>query len=284
MRDNDLKSTILYTLRKNQKMTLKDLTEVSIGRFNEGTMAAVFFEVIIDLFKTRFISISDCEIVDYLKKYRGYTRHCADGYDFISFLKIKIIDDNDFLSKVEISLTEYFYRIQDVIGFSITDLYEKASNSSSYISVHPIWGKPDKKITCDVFVIMPFENKLTAVYEDHILKVCKDIGLDCKRADLILDTGSIINDIWSLICNAHIIICDCTGKNPNVFYELGIAHSLGKKTICITQNSEDIPFDIKHLRYIKYEYTPRGMKEFEKKLEEYIAIANSESFLKEREF
>ena len=124
---------------------------------------------------------------------------------------------------------------------------------------------------------MPFDDKLAPIYDDHIKKICDKIELDCKRADLVLKTESIINDIWSLIYNAQIIICDCTGKNPNVFYELGIAHSLGKKTICITQNSDDIPFDIRHLRYIQYEYTPRGMKIFEEKLEQHLAIASIEN-------
>ena len=88
-----------------------------------------------------------------------------------------------------------------------------------------------------------------------------------------------MNDIWSLINNADIIICDCTGKNPNVFYELGLAHAIGKNVICITQNTEDIPFDIKHIRYIKYEYNPRGMTKFEKTLGQYIASINKTSLL-----
>ena len=77
--------------------------------------------------------------------------------------------------------------------------------------------------------------------------------------------------------SSRFIIAELSHNNPNVFYELGIAHSLGKKTICITQNSDDIPFDIKHLRHIKYEYTPRGMKAFEEKLEQYVAIASAEN-------
>ena len=257
-------------------MPLDELMEISTGKntFQENTGDAIFFEIIIDLFKARFIQVSDTEAENYLKRYKGNARHFADGYDFANFLKYR--DGKETLHNIIISLTDYFYRIQDVIGFSITDIYEKASNSSS-IFVRPIWGEPDKKIICDIFVIMPFDTKLTPVYEDHISKVCKNIGLDCMRADLTLNTGTIVNDIWSLIYNAQIIICDCTGKNPNVFYELGIAHALGKKTICITQNSADIPFDIKHLRYIEYEYTPRGMIEFENKLEEYIAIASVEN-------
>ena len=283
MRNNRLKSTILYNLRKKTKMSLDDLMEISTGNntFHESTMDAIFFEIIIDLFKARFIKISDNEAENYLKRYKGNTNHFSDGYDFANFLKYR--EGKETLHSITISLTDYFYRIQDVIGFSITDIYEKAADSK-YIIAHPIWREPDKKISCDVFVIMPFDDKLTPVYEDHISKICKNIGLDCKRADLVLNSGSVINDIWSLICSAQMIICDCTGKNPNVFYELGIAHSLGKKTICITQNNDDIPFDIKHLRYIKYEYTPRGMKEFEQKLEEYIAIASAENITEEKEY
>lgn len=180
------------------------------------------------------------------------------------------------LDDISIEITDYFFRIQDVIGFSVTDLYEKA-NSQVMGWRHPFFRKPDSRTTCDVFVIMSFSKKLEPVYEDHIKKVCDKIDLDSKRADLILNTESIINDIWSLIHSAQIIICDCTGKNPNVFYELGIAHTLGKKTICITQNGDDIPFDINHLRYIQYEYTPRGMIKFEEELEKHMAIACAEN-------
>jgi nucleoside 2-deoxyribosyltransferase len=66
--------------------------------------------------------------------------------------------------------------------------------------------------------------------------------------------------------SASLTVADCTGRNPNVFYEIGLAHALGKPVILITQNSEDIPFDVTHIRYIQYEFTPRGMERFEQKL------------------
>ncbi|WP_217989549.1 hypothetical protein [Sphingomonas lenta] len=56
----------------------------------------------------------------------------------------------------------------------------------------------------------------------------------------------------SLIDRSRVVICDCTGRNPNVFYEAGIAHTLGREVILITQNGQDIPFDLRHLRYIPY--------------------------------
>lgn len=284
MKDNRMRSAIIYNLRKNRIMALDDILTIATGKNtfdDQGTIGAIFFEIIIDLFKARFIHISDTETEDYLRRYKGNTFSLSDGYDFANYLKYR--EDINTLHSIKISLTDYFFRIQDAIGFSITDIYEKASESK-YFRTRPIWGEPDKKITCDVFVIMPFNDKLNPVYEDHISKICKNIGLDCKRADLILNVGSVVSDIWSLIYSAQIIICDCTGRNPNVFYELGIAHSLGKKTICITQNTDDIPFDIKHLRYIAYEYTPRGMINFENQLEKFIAIASSENIVEENEF
>ena len=72
-----------------------------------------------------------------------------------------------------------------------------------------------------------------------------------------------MGDVWTAICRSRIIIADCTGRNPNVFYEIGIAHTVGKPVILIAQNSKDVPFDLRHIRYIPYEYTPVGIKRFE---------------------
>lgn len=121
-----------------------------------------------------------------------------------------------------------------------------------------------------VFVLMPFTSKLKPVYQDHISKVVKKKKISIGRADDFFSNGSIISDIWSAIRNASIVIADCTGRNPNVFYEIGIAHALSKETILITQNIKDIPFDLRHLRIIVYEFTPKGMYEFEGKLSRTI--------------
>jgi hypothetical protein len=72
--------------------------------------------------------------------------------------------------------------------------------------------------------------------------------------------------MYGAIKDAKLVIADCTDRNPNVFYEIGLAHVLGKQVVLVTQKTEDIPFDLRHLRYITYEYTPRGMRNFEKTL------------------
>lgn len=102
-----------------------------------------------------------------------------------------------------------------------------------------------------VSVMMPFDARFNQVYES-IRQSADHAGLRCRRADDIWENPAIIQDVVSLIDRSRIVVCDCTGRNPNVFYEAGIAHTLGREVILITQNDQDIPFDLRHLRYVRY--------------------------------
>lgn len=100
-------------------------------------------------------------------------------------------------------------------------------------------------------VMMPFAAEFNPVYAS-IRQAAGNVGLECMRAGDIWENPSIIQDVVSLIDRSHIVICDCTGRNPNVFYEAGIAHTLGREVILITQSEQDIPFDLRHLRHVRY--------------------------------
>jgi hypothetical protein len=115
-----------------------------------------------------------------------------------------------------------------------------------------------------VLMLMPFSVKLKPIYENHIKKIVLELGLRIGRADDFLGPRSIMKDVWSAIHAARIVVADCTGRNPNVFYEVGLAHAIGKQTILISQSIKDVPFDLDHLRVILYEYTPPGMDTFER--------------------
>ena len=117
-----------------------------------------------------------------------------------------------------------------------------------------------------VSAMMPFSSPFTAVYET-IRQVSNDCGMVCNRADDIWVNDQIIQDVVDLIASSRIVICDCTGRNPNVFYEAGIAHTLGRNVIIIAQNAEDVPFDIQHIRHIRYLNNSEGMCEFATTLE-----------------
>lgn len=102
-----------------------------------------------------------------------------------------------------------------------------------------------------VSVMMPFGAKFFPVYE-ALQGAAKNVDMVCRRADEFWETPAIIQDIVNLIDKSFVVICDCTGRNANVFYEIGIAHTLGREVILITQIDTDVPFDLRHLRYIKY--------------------------------
>src|SRR4051795_6436107 len=76
----------------------------------------------------------------------------------------------------------------------------------------------------------------------------------------------IMDDIARSIQRARLINADLTGRNPNVFYEVGIAHALNKQVLLMTQSIDDVPFDLRHRRALVYEYSPRGCKKLEKDL------------------
>jgi hypothetical protein len=99
--------------------------------------------------------------------------------------------------------------------------------------------------------MMPFIAGFDNVY-NAIRQAAENAGLKCRRADDIWENPAIIQDVVFLIDRSRVVVCDCTGRNPNVFYEAGIAHTLGREVILITQNEQDVPFDLRHLRYIRH--------------------------------
>ena len=109
-----------------------------------------------------------------------------------------------------------------------------------------------------VSAMMPFHPGFDRVY-GALQAVAGEVGLRCRRADDIWENPAVMQDVVSLIDRSRVVIADCTGRNPNVFYEIGIAHTLGREVILITQNEADIPFDLRHLRYVQYLNNVEGL-------------------------
>jgi len=171
----------------------------------------------------------------------------------------------------EISSTERLARLFSSLDLSLTRLANYTKNS---VVCSPIFGVPWKpSVKSDIFVIMPFLKELKPVYDDHIRSATQKLGLTVARGDDFFTAKSVMSDIWNAMNYCRLVIADCTGRNPNVFYEMGMAHTLGKPVILISQNKEDIPFDIQHIRYLIYDFTPKGMAGFEEHL---IATIQSE--------
>jgi hypothetical protein len=105
--------------------------------------------------------------------------------------------------------------------------------------------------TC--FVMMPFGEWFDRYYKEIYIPAIKEAGFEPVRADELFSAGSVVEQIWEQIDKSKVLLADLTGKNPNVFYELGLAHAAKKPVVFTTGSLEDVPFDLRHLRVIPYE-------------------------------
>lgn len=102
-----------------------------------------------------------------------------------------------------------------------------------------------------VFVIMPFTDDFFESYE--MIKEHFNEDFEFSHAGDEDNQQNILADIIPPIYSADIVLADLTGLNPNVMYELGIAHSFNKKTIMITRDDlGSLPFDLKQYRAKDY--------------------------------
>ena len=103
---------------------------------------------------------------------------------------------------------------------------------------------------------MPFAAPIGGYYQHIYEPAIQKAGLRAVRADAdIFGTGKIMEQIWSGINAAKVLVAELTSRNPNVFYELGLAHALQKPVVLVSSNEPDVPFDLKHIRVIYYDVT-----------------------------
>jgi len=171
---------------------------------------------------------------------------------------------NEILGQYELEVTEnpntHIVTVTNSGNF-ISTVSKKTIKERTIIFVPSVFNVPkDNPIDDLISVMMPFDAEFNAVY-DTIKQTCNDLNLKCYRADDLWANSTFIQDIFDLLFISHIVIVDFTRRNPNVFYETGIAHTLGKIVIPITQSIEDIPSDLKPYRALKYLPNNEGLKE-----------------------
>lgn len=103
-----------------------------------------------------------------------------------------------------------------------------------------------------VFVLMPLDPSFSDIYKFGIKGAAEDVGAYAERVDEQIFTEGILDRIFNQVSKSDVVVADMTGRNSNVFYEVGYAHALGKVVLLLTQAVEDIPFDLKHRQHIVY--------------------------------
>jgi hypothetical protein len=127
-----------------------------------------------------------------------------------------------------------------------------------------------------VAVMMPFDARFNNVYAT-LQQAVTESRMRCQRADDIWVNNHIVDDIINLIWRARVVIADLSSKNPNVFYETGIAHTLGREVIQIAQSIEDIPFDLRAIRSLTYLNNGEGLERLKAQVVERLNYLTSAS-------
>lgn len=100
--------------------------------------------------------------------------------------------------------------------------------------------------------MMPFSDPFDVYYDRLYRPAIEDAGLQPVRADDLFRPSVIVSDLWNMVQEANVLLAELTTKNANVFYELGLAHAIGKPVILVSETMNDVPFDLQQLRVLMY--------------------------------
>jgi putative methionine-R-sulfoxide reductase with GAF domain len=184
-------------------------------------------------------------------KFREYDEVEQPKENVISFMAVPIISDEAVIgvirctnktapNKVKMPFDEQDIRLLEVFAKTAAAAIE--AQKELYLATNAPY----------VFVLIPFSSSFHDVYELGIKNTVQSLGMRCAKVDEIEFNDSILAEIYKGIQSADIVVADMTGRNPNVFYEVGYAHALQKQVILLTQDATDIPFDLKIHNHIIY--------------------------------
>ncbi len=128
------------------------------------------------------------------------------------------------------------HQLQTQTYLGLHRAYEMLQQRDGVMHMRSVFGAPlmDAQFQSDVFMIMPFREQFEPIYRETIVPSIKSMGLSIKRGDDYFSNNSIMREVWAAIYNAKLVVAELTDRNANVFYELGIAHTIGKPGIMIT--------------------------------------------------
>lgn len=133
-------------------------------------------------------------------------------------------------------------------------------------------AQAEEKETGLCFVLMPFADEYHEVYDGVIKPTLEQRGMACKRADDIYSPRPILITVMEQISKAELVIAELSGRNPNVFYEVGLAHLMkpNEAVVLLSRTMDDVPFDLRHLRLIIYENSSDGFQRLKTELEKTL--------------
>ena len=171
----------------------------------------------------------------------------------LDYLRVKyereLYELNNKLSKTKDQFKEMNYFPLEGNGY--IDENEKNIELNSFLKDAGLVKEDLKVKEKQIFVLTPFHPDFDKTF-NVVREVCLNTNYQCFRGDEQDFKSDIFPHILKFIASSEIIIANITGRNPNVFYELGIAHALNKKVILIAEFDSDLPVDLKSKRVLFY--------------------------------
>jgi len=185
--------------------------------------------------------------------------------------------------RVQVFSRVFLANLNFLKAFRVSEVKDEAGTVTRDQVVDASVSSPDRREegvrefldTC--FVMMPFGQWNDVYYRDVYIPAIKEAGFEPVRGDEIFSSGSVVEQIWEQIDKAKVLLADLTGKNPNVFYELGLAHAARKPVIFTSGSLDDVPFDLRHLRVIIYDiHEPSWNQKLKGSITAYLKSAKTE--------
>lgn len=150
------------------------------------------------------------------------------------------------------------------------------------LGLSPMFKRSEFEVKLNhVFFACPFADPFNSIYFNFIAPSVQSCQWTIERADDYFSAGPVLEQVWERINESSFVLADLTGQNPNVMYEIGIAHTVGRPVMLITQNVEDIPFDLRHLRYVHYRNDAEGLSTLTKMIQSALTrLHNKTVFVK----
>lgn len=167
--------------------------------------------------------------------------------------------------------TERQGTVDAIAELLIEPTLEDIDRENRIVKVNPIFQGRDFLLDPDlVFVLMDFADEYTRIYNTLIKPTVEAEGFRCVRSDDIFRATAVMEDIWENINKAILILAEISGNNPNVMYELGICHTVGKEVMMLTQDASEIPFNFRHLRVYPYKNDIPGSEELKRNISSFL--------------
>lgn len=188
----------------------------------------------------------------------GHGSDLVEGWHALK-LNVKGSDHDLYLDGVKVASTS-FQVARAQLGLLLQSTARVAAKGFRIATQQPV-----------CFVVMQFTDEFNALYSDVIKPTCEEFGYKVVRGDDFYHSGLIIEDISRSIRESTLVIADVTPNNPNVFYEVGFAHGIGKTTILLSDRKRDkLPFDISGFRTIFYDNSIGGKASVEERLRKHL--------------